>query len=65
MAEPLHGPEAHTVIEFMPGVTPPDKRYWGTSGFIEPGHGPGWIPESTFDAGYLARFEARHPPGSW
>jgi Transglycosylase SLT domain len=56
-------PEAHTVIEFMPGVTPPDRRYWGTSGFIEPGHGPGWIPESTFDAGYLARFEMRHPPG--
>jgi Transglycosylase SLT domain len=56
-------PEAHTVIEFMPGVTPPDKRYWGTSGFIEPGHGPGWIPESTFAAGYLSRFEARHPPG--
>ena len=56
-------PEAHTVLKFMPGVTPPDKRYWGTSGFVEPGHGPGWIPESTFDAGYLARFEPRHPPG--
>lgn len=56
-------PEAHTVIEFMSGVTPPDKRYWGTSGFVEPGHGPGWIPESTFDAGYLERFELRHPPG--
>ncbi|MGH7484289.1 MAG: lytic transglycosylase domain-containing protein [bacterium] len=57
-------PEAHTVIEFMPGVTPPDKRYWGTSGFIEGGgHGPGWIPESTFDAGYLSRFESRYPPG--
>jgi hypothetical protein len=56
-------PEAHTVIEFTPGVTPADKRYWGTSGFVEPGHGPGWIPESTFDAGYLERFELRHPPG--
>jgi hypothetical protein len=56
-------PEAHTVIKFMPGVTPPDKRYWGTSGFVEPGHGPGWIPESTFDAGYLERLELRHPPG--
>lgn len=56
-------PEAHTVLKFMPGVTPPDKRYWGTSGFVEPGHGPGWIPESTFDGGYLARFELRHPPG--
>jgi hypothetical protein len=56
-------PEAHTVLRFEPGVTPPDKRYWGTSGFVEPGHGPGWIPESTFDAGYLARFELRHAPG--
>jgi hypothetical protein len=56
-------PEAHTVLEFMAGVTPPEERYWGTSGFVEPGHGPGWIPESTFDAGYLARFELRHPPG--
>jgi hypothetical protein len=56
-------PEAHTVLKFMPGVTPPDKRYWGTSGFVEPDHGPGWIPESTFDAGYLARFQQRHPPG--
>ena len=56
-------PEAHTVIEFMPGVTPAAKRYWGTSGFVEPGHGPGWIPEATFSAGYLSRFELRHPPG--
>jgi hypothetical protein len=56
-------PEAHTVLRFEPGVTPPDKRYWGTSGFVEPGHGPGWIPEGTFDAGYLSRFELRHPPG--
>jgi hypothetical protein len=56
-------PEAHTFIEFMPGVTPAEQRYWGTSGFVEPGHGPGWIPEDTFDAGYLARFELRHPPG--
>lgn len=56
-------PEAHVVLRFEPGVTPPDKRYWGTSGFIEPGHGPGWIPESTFDVGYLARFEVRHPFG--
>ena len=56
-------PEAHVILRFEPGVTPPDKRYWGTSGFIEPGHGPGWIPESTFDAGYLARFEVRHPSG--
>jgi len=56
-------PEAHVVLRFERGVTPPAKRYWGTSGFVEPGHGPGWIPESTFDAGYLARFEVRHPPG--
>jgi hypothetical protein len=57
-----HG-EAHTFIEFMPGVTPPQHRYWGTSGFVEPGHGPGWIPGSTFEAGYLRYFERRHPPG--
>jgi hypothetical protein len=57
------GGAAHTFIEFMPGVTPPDHRYWGTSGFVEPGHGPGWIPESTFDASYLSYFEERHPPG--
>jgi hypothetical protein len=57
-----HG-AAHTFIEFMPGVTPPGKRYWGTSGFVESGHGPGWIPESTFDAEYLQYFERRHPRG--
>jgi hypothetical protein len=56
-------PEAHTVIEFMPGVTPPSERYWGTSGFVEPGHGPGWIPESVFSAAYLTRFDLRHAPG--
>jgi hypothetical protein len=57
-----HG-AAHTFIEFMPGVTPPSKRYWGTSGFVEPGHGPGWIPEASFDPSYLMYFERRHPPG--
>ena len=57
-------PEAHVILRFEPGVTPPAKRYWGTSGFIEGGgKGPGWIPESTFDAGYLSRFEERHPAG--
>ncbi len=57
-------PEAHVILRFEPGVTPPEKRYWGTSGFIEGGgHGPGWIPASTFDAAYLLRFEERHPPG--
>jgi Transglycosylase SLT domain len=57
-------PEAHVILRFEPGATPPSKRYWGTSGFIEDGdHGPGWIPESTFDAGYLTRFEERHAPG--
>ncbi len=57
-------PEAHVVLKFMPGVTPPEKRFWGTSGFIEGGgQGPGWIPEATFDAGYLSRFEQSHPPG--
>jgi hypothetical protein len=58
----LHG-AAHTFMEFAEGITPADERYWGTSGFVEPGHGPGWIPESTFDAGYLQYFERRHPPG--
>ncbi|HET7041792.1 MAG TPA: hypothetical protein VFI13_07225, partial [Gemmatimonadales bacterium] len=57
------GGDAHTFIEFAPGVTPPQKRYWGTSGFVEAGHGPGWIPQSVFSAGYLSGFEKRHPPG--
>ena len=57
------GGEAHTFLKFTPGVTPASERYWGTSGFVEPGHGPGWIPESTFSAGYLSGFEIRHPPG--
>jgi hypothetical protein len=57
-------PEAHVILRFEPGVTPPENRYWGTSGFIEGGgKGPGWIPEATFDAAYLSRFELRHPPG--
>ena len=56
-------PEAHTVIEFMPGVMPPSERYWGTSGIVAPGHGPGWIPQSAFSAAYLSRYELRHPPG--
>jgi hypothetical protein len=55
-----HG-EAHTFLEFMPGVTSPEHRYWGTSGFVAPGHGPGWIPESTFDSSYLRYFKRRHP----
>jgi Transglycosylase SLT domain len=55
-------PEAHVILRFEPGVTPPSKRYWGTSGFIEGGgKGPGWIPEDTFDAAYLSRFDQRHP----
>lgn len=56
------GPEAHTFIEFMPGVTPPSERYWGTSD-SNPGGGPGWIPQSAFSASYLAGFQLRHPPG--
>lgn len=57
-------PEAHVILEFSPEVTPAGKRWWGTSGFIEGGgKGPGWIPESTFDTGYLSRFELRHPSG--
>lgn len=58
-----YGADAHIFIEFHAGVTPPDKRYWGTSGFVAPGRGPGWIPESAFSAGYLSGFELRHPPG--
>lgn len=58
-----YGADAHIFIEFQKGVTPPDKRYWGTSGFWFSGHGPGWIPESVFGADYLAEFELRHPPG--
>ena len=57
-----YGPEAHTFIEFMPGVTPPSERYWGTSD-SNPGGGPGWIPQSNFSASYLAGFQLRHPPG--
>jgi hypothetical protein len=58
-----YGGDAHTFIRFSPEVTPAGERYWGTSGFVEPGHGPGWIPESTFSASYLAGFEQRHPEG--
>ncbi len=58
-----YGPEAHTFIEFMPGITPPSERYWGTSGIAAPGQGPGFIPESDFSGGYLAGFERRHPAG--
>jgi len=58
-----YGADAHTFIEFMPGVTPPGKRYWGTSGLVAPGHGPGWIPESTFSRSYLSGFQLLHPPG--
>jgi len=56
------GGEAHTFIEFKAGLTPASERYWGTSGFVEPGHGPGWIPESTFSTDYLSGFEQLHPP---
>ena len=59
----LYGEEAHTFIEFRPGITPPNKRYWGTSGFVEPGHGPGWIPQQTLPASYLSGFVQLHPPG--
>jgi hypothetical protein len=55
-------PEAHTIIEFMPGATPPSKRYWGTSGLFS-GHGPGWLKQSDLDATYLSRFQLRHPLG--
>ena len=56
------GADAHTFIEFMPGMVPSSKRYWGTSGLFA-GHGPGFITQSSFSAAYLAGFERRHPPG--
>jgi hypothetical protein len=58
-----YGPDAHTFIRFSPGVTPPGERYWGTSGIVAPGKGPGWIGEDKFSASYLAGFEMRHPSG--
>ncbi len=57
-----HG-AAHTFVEFMPGVTAPSERYWGTSGFVASDRGPGWIPESTFSSEYLSYFVQRHAPG--
>jgi Transglycosylase SLT domain len=58
-----YGADAHTFIRFSADVTPASQRYWGTSGFVEPGHGPGFIPEATFAAGYLSGFQQRHPLG--
>lgn len=58
-----YGSEAHTFLEFMPGITPPSERYWGTSGIAAPGKGPGFIAASLFSTSYLAGFEKRHPPG--
>jgi hypothetical protein len=58
-----YGGEAHTFIRFSGDVTPPGERYWGTSGIVAPGHGPGWIGEDKFSASYLAGFQMRHPPG--
>jgi Transglycosylase SLT domain len=57
-----YGSEAHTFVEFAPGLTPPEHRYWGTSA-TNPGGGPGWIPQSAFSPAYLAAFQRRHPPG--
>ncbi|HEX5762132.1 MAG TPA: lytic transglycosylase domain-containing protein [Solirubrobacterales bacterium] len=56
------GPDAHTFLEFSSQATPASKRYAGTSA-TNPSGGPGWIPESAFDAAYLAGFQPRHPPG--
>ncbi|MGA8745905.1 MAG: lytic transglycosylase domain-containing protein [Solirubrobacterales bacterium] len=58
-----YGADAHTFIRFSTGVTPPGERYWGTSGSVAPGKGPGWIGEDEFSASYLAGFQMRHPPG--
>jgi hypothetical protein len=57
------GGQAHTFLRFSTDVTPPDERYWGTSGIVAPGKGPGWVAEDKFSATYLAGFEMRHPPG--
>jgi hypothetical protein len=57
-----YGSDAHTFIEFHKGVTPPNRRFWGTSR-TNKHSGPGWIPERTFSASYLAGFQPRHPPG--
>jgi hypothetical protein len=57
-----YGPEAHTFVEFAPGLTRPAHRYWGTS-TTNPGGGPGWIPQGAFSSAYLAGFLRRHPPG--
>jgi hypothetical protein len=58
-----YGADAHTFMRFSAGVTAPGERYWGTSGIVAPGKGPGWIGEDKFSASYLAEFEMRHPPG--
>ena len=58
-----YGADAHTFIRFSADVTPSGERYWGTSGIVAPGKGPGWIGEDKFSAAYLTGFEMRHPPG--
>jgi hypothetical protein len=58
-----YGSEAHTFLRFGADVTPPSERYWGTSGIVAPGKGPGWIEEAKFSSAYLAGFDMRHPPG--
>ena len=57
-----YGMDAHTFLEFSPQIAPPERRYWGTSS-LNPGRGPGWISEESYDAGYLSGFELRHAPG--
>lgn len=57
-----HGADAHTFVEFRPGVASPTQRYWGTSN-TNPNGGPGWIPQHAFSPSYLAGFELRHPAG--
>ncbi len=57
------GADAHTFIGFASSVTSPVERYWGTSGIVAPGKGPGWIGEAELSASYMAGFELRHPPG--
>lgn len=58
-----YGADAHTFIEFRVGVTSPNERFWGASGIVAPGKGPGWITQRDFSAEYLSGFLVLHPPG--
>jgi hypothetical protein len=55
-----NGPTGHALSH----IKKADGTWWffGTSE-SNPGGGAGWIPESEYDAGYLAQFSKRHPKG--